>query len=66
MTTKSLRQRTWELLNEAGTTPQELAPVLGVSEQWVRMFKAGRIKAPNVDVVQKLYEHLTSGPLFKD
>lgn len=62
----SLKFRTWELLDKTTKTPREIAKDLGVSVQWVRLFKAHEIKSPNVDLVQRLYEYLNQAPLFKD
>lgn len=61
----SLKEHTRELLKASGRSNREIAEELGCSVTWVEMFLAGRIKAPNVDIIQKLYEHLTGTSLLK-
>jgi len=63
---KSLKYRALILLKESLATDRQLARELGVSVPWVRMFRNGDIQSPNVDAVQRLYEHLSGTTLFKD
>lgn len=63
---RSLKYRTWELLKGTDQTPKEVAKAINVTPSWVRLFLANEIKDPGVNVVQRLYEHLTGQPLFKD
>lgn len=64
--TLSLKERTRELLRNTTLSNRQIANELEVSVPWVKMFRDGEIKSPNVDVVQKLYEHLTGETLFQD
>lgn len=61
---KNLKAYTLELLGSAPFTDKEVATALETSVTWVRMFKAGEIKSPNVDLIQRLYEFLTGKPLL--
>lgn len=61
----SLKEHTRELLLSSELTDRQVAELLGCSITWVSMFRDGRIRAPNVDIIQKLYEHLAGQPLLK-
>lgn len=62
----SLKDRTRQLLEESGLSDREVANVLGCSAQWVAYFRQKTVKSPNVDIIQRLYEHLTGEALLKD
>ena len=61
---RSLKYRALVLLNESPLADREIAKAIGISAPWIRLFKNGDIKAPNVDTVQRLYEYLSGKPLF--
>lgn len=61
---RSLKYRTLELLQKSPLSDKDISRQIGVSQPWVRMFREGDIKAPNVDTVQRLYEFLHGAPLF--
>lgn len=63
---KSLKYRTLLLLEKSGKPDRDIANAIGVSGPWVKMFRDGEVKNPGVDTIQRLYEHLTGAPLFKD
>ena len=65
-TTTSLRQRTLELLKASDLTPLEIAEATGMTQEWARLLRLGRIKRPNVDAIERLYEVLSGERLFKD
>jgi predicted transcriptional regulator len=62
---RSLKYRTLQLLKTSTIPDRELAKTIGISIPWIRMFRDGDIKSPNVDTVQRLYEFLAKEPLFK-
>ncbi len=62
---KSLKEHTRGLLVASSESDRQIAETLECSVTWVTMFRDGRIKSPNVDVIQRLYEHLTGEPLLK-
>lgn len=61
----SLKYRTLSLLQTSEISDRDLAREIGTSVPWIRLFKNGDIKAPNVDTVQRLYEFLVGKPLFE-
>lgn len=61
----SLKDRTHELLLASGLSDREVATILGCSAQWVFYFRQRTVKSPNVDIIQRLYEHLAGEPLLK-
>jgi hypothetical protein len=66
METRSLKYRTIILLQNTTLKDSEIARKFNVSIPWVRMFRDGVIKSPNVDVVQRLYEGLAGVSLFPE
>ena len=62
----SLKDRTYELLIKSGLSDREVAGIVGCTSQWVRLFRTQEISKPNVDLIQRLYEHLSGEPLLKD
>lgn len=62
---RSLKYRTLQLLKSSAIPDRELARTIGISTPWIRLFREGDIKSPNVDTVQRLYEFLAQEPLFK-
>lgn len=62
---RSLKYRALCLLQESPQTDREVAKAIGVSVPWVRMFREGVIRAPNVDTIQRLYEYLSGKLLFE-
>lgn len=60
----NLKEHTRQLLIASDLPDREVACLLHCSMTWVRMFKDQQIKSPNVDLIQKLYEHLTGKPLL--
>lgn len=63
---RSLKFRTLQLLEACETPDRELAKAVGASAPWLRLFRQGDIESPNVDLIQRLYEHLSGAPLFND
>lgn len=63
---RSLKYRTWELLQKAPTPPKEIARAVGMTPEWLKLFSTHQIQSPNVDAIQRLYEYLSGAPLFKD
>lgn len=61
----NLKEYTRGQLLASPLSDREVATVLSTSVTWVKMFREGTIKSPNVDTIQRLYEHLTGKPLLE-
>lgn len=64
--TRSLKHRALLLLRESPQTNKQIAEAVGTTAPWVAAFRAGDIRNPGVNTIQRLYEHLSGGPIFKD
>lgn len=58
-----LMRRTQALLDSDDRSLAEIFKQSGLPFYWLKKFKAGRIKQPSVNRIQKLYEFLTQSKL---
>lgn len=62
----SLKYRTLQLVQQCSLTDRQFATKFGVSIPWVRQFRNGEVKSPNVDLIQRIYEGLSGRQLFPE
>lgn len=63
---KRLLDVTRDLANATEISDRDLGKAIDMTPGWVRLFRAGDMKSPGVEAVQRLYEFLTKMPLLKD